>query len=87
MRIATLGGAGFIGSHLARRFLASGDDVRIGLATDRTAEARLDSVSIALSALDDYPALIDEADLVIYASVRLMPPGFYPVSADGLIKA
>lgn len=73
MRIAILGGAGFIGSHLVRRFRASGDDVRIGLAPDRRPEARLDGASIPLSALDDYRALVDGADLVIHAAGRSTP--------------
>lgn len=73
MKIAILGGAGFIGSHLAKRFSASGDDVRIGLAPDRRPQARVDGESITLSTLDDYRALVDATDLVIHAAGRSTP--------------
>ena len=73
MRIAILGGAGFIGSHLARRFLGSGDEVRIGLSPGRQSETGLGGASITLSALGDYQALVDGADLVIHAAGRSTP--------------
>ncbi|MCZ8164291.1 NAD-dependent epimerase/dehydratase family protein [Silanimonas sp.] len=73
MKIAILGGAGFIGSHLAKRFSASGDDVRIGLAPDRRPQARIEGGSITLSTLDDYHALVDGTDLVIHAAGRSTP--------------
>lgn len=73
MRIAILGGAGFIGSHLAKRFIASGHDVRIGAAPDRPADTQANDFAIALSRLQDYHALVDGCDLVIHAAGRSTP--------------
>lgn len=73
MRVAILGGAGFIGSHLARRFLAAGDNVRIGLGSAASAERHLDGESLVLSGLEDYRSLVDGAQLVIHAAGRSTP--------------
>jgi len=73
MKMAVLGGAGFIGSHLVRRFANSGNEVRIGLAPDRRSAAGHATHSITLEGLDDYRALVAGVDVVIHAAGRSTP--------------
>jgi len=73
MKMAVLGGAGFIGSHLVRRFANSGNEVRIGLAADRRSAAGHAAHSITLEGLDDYRALVAGVDVVIHAAGRSTP--------------
>lgn len=76
-QILICGGAGFLGSHIARRFVAAGDRVTVidgllpgtGGSLDHLADLRtaIDVRAAAIESVDDLDALVGAADVVIDA--------------------
>src|ERR671935_73770 len=71
---ALSGGAGFLGLHLARRLLDSGDDVRtldVVPLDDRELEASVEELRGDVRDADAVRKLSDEADVVVHAAAAL----------------